>query len=245
MFTKEKIVQFKDIGKIVLKNHTKAKNIKISVASGKNVLVTVPERVSFKQAIRFVNSKKEWIKKSLVKIREHREKGMIFTNNKPICTRFHKMKLIPIDENIIHFSIKPGIVEFRYPNNIDIADNIIQDGIKYTLRETYRIEAKQILPAKLQALAVKFGFSYNRLFIKAQKSVWGSCSSNRNINLNLQLMRLPDELIDYVLLHELTHLKVHKHGPEFWNYLCSMMPDARDRNNKLKQYNLHDLFPNN
>jgi hypothetical protein len=85
--------------------------------------------------------------------------------------------------------------------------------------ERLRKDAKLILPARCRALAERYGFSVNKIFIKHNRSNWGSCSSKQNINLNLNLVRLPLELRDYVILHELGHLRHMNHGPEFHRLL--------------------------
>jgi predicted metal-dependent hydrolase len=85
-----------------------------------------------------------------------------------------------------------------------------------------RREAHEVLPEKLAAIAVEYGFTYMALFIKNNISNWGSCSAKDNINLNIQLMRLPEYLIDFVCLHELCHLQHHNHGPKFHALLDSL-----------------------
>lgn len=80
-------------------------------------------------------------------------------------------------------------------------------------------EAHACLPQRLSVLASRYGFSYNRVAIKHNRSNWGSCSSKRNINLNMSLMLLPAELRDYVMLHELCHLRALNHGAEFHRLL--------------------------
>lgn len=79
-----------------------------------------------------------------------------------------------------------------------------------------RKQAKEYLPQRLELLASKYGFSYNSVKITKSKGRWGSCSSKKNINLSLYLMKLPPYLIDYVILHELCHTKEMNHGPQFW-----------------------------
>ena len=81
--------------------------------------------------------------------------------------------------------------------------------------EAMRKEAKELLPRRLSELAERYGFSYGRVFIKHNSSNWGSCSALGNINLNLNLVRLPQLLCDHVILHELCHLRHPNHGPEF------------------------------
>jgi len=96
---------------------------------------------------------------------------------------------------------------------------------KAELVENLRKQAKEYLPGRLRELADKYGFQYNKVFIKHNSSNWGSCSSRKNINLNLNLMRLPQELSDYVLLHELCHLTYPNHGAEFHQLLDSLCLD--------------------
>ena len=101
-----------------------------------------------------------------------------------------------------------------------------------------RKEAKAYLPGRLAELAALYGFSYNMVRIKHNVSNWGSCSSKGNINLNLNLMRLPPELRDYVMLHELCHLRHMDHGPEFHALLESVCPGHRGLRKKLREYKL-------
>lgn len=88
-----------------------------------------------------------------------------------------------------------------------------------------RILARKILPARLASLAARYGLQYNRLALKNNVSNWGSCSAKNNINLNIRLMMLPERLQDYVILHELCHLKHHDHSPAFHALLESLCAD--------------------
>lgn len=101
-----------------------------------------------------------------------------------------------------------------------------------------RKQAKAYLPGRLAELAAKHGFSYNQVRIKHNVSNWGSCSVKKNINLNLNLMRLPAELRDYVMLHELCHLKYMNHGKEFHALLESVCPNHKALRTKLRDYKL-------
>ena len=90
--------------------------------------------------------------------------------------------------------------------------------------ERLRKEAKAWLPARLAFLAERYSFSYNQVRIKNNVSNWGSCSRKGNINLNLHIMRLPEDLRDYVILHELVHTKVANHGLDFYAMMDRFMP---------------------
>lgn len=106
-----------------------------------------------------------------------------------------------------------------------------------------RKEAKAYLPERLAGLARQYGFVFNKVFIKHNRSNWGSCSTKGNINLNLNLMRLPEHLRDYVMLHELAHLRHPNHGPAFHDLLDRLCRDctgrsAREMEKEIKKYRL-------
>lgn len=79
--------------------------------------------------------------------------------------------------------------------------------------------AKDMLTARLRFLASRHGYKFNRVTVRNQKTLWGSCSSDNDISLNINLIHLPPELIDYILLHELAHTKAKDHSPNFWKEL--------------------------
>ena len=91
--------------------------------------------------------------------------------------------------------------------------------------ESLRRQARAELPGRLAELASRYGFSYNRVTVKHNVSNWGSCSSKGNINLNLNIVRLPRVLQDYVLLHELCHLRHQDHGQGFHLLLEHVLTD--------------------
>jgi len=101
-----------------------------------------------------------------------------------------------------------------------------------------RKEAREVLTKRLQELANQHGFTYNRLFMRCQKTKWGSCSSQGNINLNVKLLELPAHLIDYVILHELVHLQEKNHGVQFWEKLGNYVNDPKKVDKELKKYRL-------
>lgn len=91
---------------------------------------------------------------------------------------------------------------------------------------------------RLNCFAQKYNFSYSRATFRRQKTRWGSCSSKNNINLNINLVTLPEHLQDYVLLHELTHTKHKNHGRQFWAELDRLVGDARKLRKEMRKYRL-------
>lgn len=104
--------------------------------------------------------------------------------------------------------------------------------------EAWRAEAKRVLPVRLAELAQRYSFRYNQVRIKHSVSNWGSCSRKGNINLNLNIVRLPEDLRDYILLHELCHLRHPDHGPGFHTLLESLCPDHRKKEKELRKFRI-------
>ncbi len=101
-----------------------------------------------------------------------------------------------------------------------------------------RGSARALLAARLDALAGEHGFRPGRLSVRCQGTLWGSASRTGRIQLNAFLAVLPPDLADYVILHELVHTRVRGHGRAFWAELERLMPDARRRQARLREYSL-------
>ena len=105
------------------------------------------------------------------------------------------------------------------------------------LVEIYRMESKRYLPGRVRELATRFGFRYRALSFRNNISNWGSCSADDNISLNVKLMKLPDEIIDYVILHELCHTVEKNHSSNFWALMEKVCPGCMQLRRRLRQYN--------
>lgn len=97
-------------------------------------------------------------------------------------------------------------------------------------------KARDFLPYRLEFLAKKFGYTYSKIRLTHARTRWGSCSSNRTISLNIGLMNLPSELIDYVIIHELAHLNHMDHSAAFWAEVRLNDPKYRTHRQALKAY---------
>jgi predicted metal-dependent hydrolase len=113
-----------------------------------------------------------------------------------------------------------------------------QQILNTTYPDIDKAKAEEILLPRLRALAEKYGFTYNRVSIRGQKTRWGSCTHNNNLNLNMKILVLPDEIIDYVLLHELVHTRIYNHSRKFWNELSKYVPNAKEMDKRLREYDL-------
>lgn len=95
---------------------------------------------------------------------------------------------------------------------------------------------KKRLTERLQYLAEKHGFTYNKVYIRNQRTRWGSCSHRNNISLNMNLIFLPEELRDYVILHELVHTNRKDHSQAFWTEMNKLVGDGKNMSSTLKKY---------
>ncbi len=134
---------------------------------------------------------------------------------------------------LLEYSPAPALIQARLTDDRlaltlpDTARHKTRDAIRQAVEAFYRQHARDYLPRRLDDLAARYGFKYAQLRIKNQKTRWGSCSAKGNINLNLRLMMAPDDAIDYVLIHELCHLRELNHSPAFWALVESVRPDYR------------------
>lgn len=104
----------------------------------------------------------------------------------------------------------------RLPKDFDFGNRGRYDWLQKAVREKLRMMAKQVIVPRLAAIAQEYGYTYQRVSVKDLTKRWGSCSEKGNINLNLWLILLPAWYMDYVLKHELAHLRELNHSPRFW-----------------------------
>jgi predicted metal-dependent hydrolase len=167
----------------------------------------------------------------------YEKKRTIFDEETVFRTRSFELKIMKHARNDLRMTLQHGVLKVSYPQYINVADASVQNAVRQGIEEGLRIEAKVELPTKVYWFAKQFNFRVNRVFIKNLKTRWGSCSSVNNINLNLHLMRLPEHLIDYVILHELCHTAEKNHGPGFWKLLDSVTSGrAKQLASEMKKY---------
>ncbi|MEK7473853.1 MAG: SprT family zinc-dependent metalloprotease [Patescibacteria group bacterium] len=104
-------------------------------------------------------------------------------------------------------------------------------------------EARAFARLRLDHFNETYGFRWSRISIKNQRSQWGSCSRKRNLNFNYKIALLPSELADYVIVHELCHLKEMNHSARYWALVSKTVPDWRKRRLKLRRYGSEDEDP--
>lgn len=115
-----------------------------------------------------------------------------------------------------------------------------QPAVKMTRAELhiFKEKALTIVENRVKYFNTFYNFTYKNISIKNQKTRWGSCSSQKNLNFNYRLILLEPELLDYVVVHELCHLQEMNHGPKFWNLVAQTMPEYKKYHIALRKKGL-------
>lgn len=213
--------------------------------TGCRISVTVPYSRTLQDGIDYLNTRRDWVREALRKQEKVNASAQIHdgfvmrTLLSQIVFR-PSGEVSPVlpsaaSAGKLSFRIRTSVIDnlqdsgrlwlsLDKPTHIRIievpagfsAPNVVsQKALRDVLVEVLREEAKILLPQKLSYFSDQYGFHFHKVTIKHNSSNWGSCSRAGNINLNLNLIRLPEPLCDYVLLHELCHLKEPNHGPRF------------------------------
>lgn len=102
----------------------------------------------------------------------------------------------------------------------------------------YKGDAMTIIKNKVEYFVSKYGYLYNKINIKNQKTCWGSCSKKANLNFSYKILFLPENIRDYIIAHEICHLKELNHSKKFWKLVLDMFPEYQESRKQLKMYSL-------
>jgi predicted metal-dependent hydrolase len=223
------------IGTIMLRRSRRARRFSIRVTMFDGILVTVPWFASYAAAMEAVERNRSWVLREIARAGEQARCQFGVLEQGGFVTRAHRLLVEQGDIDHPTVRIRRGVIAVRYPHSLHLDSATVRRAIRSGILAAYRIEARSYLPGRVRELADHHGFSFRRVFIKDLRSRWGSCSAVNNINLALQLMRLPDELVDYVILHELAHTREKNHGPAFWKLLHHVSGDAKGLDRRLRK----------
>lgn len=112
---------------------------------------------------------------------------------------------------------------------LHIKENNLEEKIRYLYEDWLMYHADQIFKDKVDRYSKIVDVTPKRIVIKNLKNRWGSVTKNNTINLNVNLMKAPEDIIDYIIIHELSHFKVKGHSYQFWNYLKQFIPDYKQK----------------
>lgn len=206
-----KIFQIDRLGEVTVYKRRGNRNIRLSVDMDGKIRISIPSYASYRAGLAFAESKAEW----LLAQRVQRQRPKLVDGQ--TIGKAHRLTFQPKPSLATPKTrVKQNEVVVYHPASLQITDPEVQRAASKACIRALKAQAERLLPQRLQTLAGQHGLSYRSVRVKNLKSRWGSCDQDKNIILNLHLMQLPWELIDYVLLHELTHTKVMRHGTPFW-----------------------------
>ncbi len=234
----QKVVHIQDIGLVTIKKHKSARYVKLRVVPNKGLIVTIPAYCPYAEAYHAIEKRRGWIIKNLSAMQKIEEQTKYTLSHFPYKTFRHTIHVVI--EAILDYEIKRkgDQIYVAIPFTIPFESEGNQLYFKELFEKLYRKEAKEHLPARTRYFADIYNLECNRITVKNQKSRWGSCSSTNNINLNLNLMKLPEHLRDYVILHELAHTIEKNHGAGFWKLLDTFTNgNAKTLDKELNQFN--------
>ena len=237
---KNLFVQYPQIGEVQFVPSATAKHIRISLKPFGGIRVTVPKRASIRTAMAFVETKTEWILQAQSRIAAHESRHTVFTPDSDFSTQNRRLQLLPWKSSQFRAQLTKDSLKIFYPPETDFRSEQTQETIREYIIRTLRKEAKDYLPQRTEQLAAIHGFTYRGVTVKNVTSRWGSCSATNHINLNIHLVRLPQHLSDYVILHELTHTVHKNHSASFWQSLNTVAGGkAKHLAAEMKQYHVN------
>lgn len=219
-----------------LKQSRRIRGIRLEIRAGSGLTVVVPVNYKYDQIQQILDEKTSWILKHLPAGRPRQ-----IPLFKKEVDHGEKIPYLGQDVRVIISSGPDNTagVELK-GQSIYIHMKARQKSIARVLEKWYRMQAEVIFRQKAQKFSVFMDLRYKEILIRGQKTRWGSCSHTGNLTLNWKLMLAPEPVIDYVIMHELAHLKHMNHSRRFWEYLSRFCPQWRQHRQWLSKHE-HDL----
>lgn len=195
----------------------KGKNVSLSVYPNNRIVIRYPKRVSQKFILEFLEERKSWVKERYNKNKAHNPKKTEFADGEIL-------PLFGVNRKISHsLTEKTELTEKSFILNtkgLRSTQGKTKRALKF-LKEELENRSIPLIEHQIKVIGTKrYSFA-----IKSMRSLWGSCSPRNKITLNLALIFCPEFVLQYVILHEVSHTKEHNHSKRFWSLLASLDPD--------------------
>lgn len=215
-----------ELGTIGVRINARARRLTFRAVAG-GFMVTVPMGATWGDVRRGLETLRPRLREA-----QARKQAKLIDLDYRIEAEHFKLSLVEQDTRQFQARSEFGATQIVCPRGTDFSDPQLQAWLKKVIGEALRRNAKLVLPPRLYALSKRHGLPFHDVKINSSSGRWGSCSTRKDINLSYYLLLLPQHLIDYVLLHELTHTRIMNHGAEFWA-LLDRLTDGRSE--ALKQ----------
>ncbi len=229
------IITVDGIGEVLFCKKRQTSRISIKMSPFHPVRIVFPAKISEAEAMKYLLLKKDWILRTSLKIRKIEETA--FKSQQTVLNEQNKhIEYINALDNKLKVQLIDDKIRVCIPLNLARNHPNVVIAVKAGILKKLFSQAKKILPLKVESLAREFDFTYNKVFIKNMRTLWGSCSYANNINLSMYLLHLPEHLVNYVILHELVHTVQKSHRKEFWDKLETICPRSLEYAKEIKQY---------
>jgi predicted metal-dependent hydrolase len=206
---------------------TKRKSIALIIKPDGRLVVRAPIRISNADIKHLVKQKERWIreKQKQVKDKTTQSKPKIYMDGEEFLYlgKSYNLKIVA--------DLNPALVLSR---KFYLSRRALPKA-ESVFTEWYREQARAVITERVKLYAARHGFKYRKIRITSARTRWGSCSSMGNLNFTWRLVMAPPEVVDYVVVHELAHLRVNNHSKEFWKQVERIMPDYKQRLKWLKE----------
>lgn len=226
------IIHDEEFGKITIRRSARATQVRVRVAPDGTLRASLPLYAPL------------FLVKRLIKTSRNELHAML-TEARPNETYSDGMQIGKSHTLIVRQTSGIKLTSERHKQQIIVSlpagESLDSLHSRRTIRDSIitalRVEAKSYLPKRLSFLADKYNFEYEKVRFSHASGRWGSCSSSGTISLNIALMKLPFELIDYVIIHELSHTEYMNHSQQFWYLVATADPQYRAHRHALKLEN--------
>jgi hypothetical protein len=210
----------------------KARRVRLEVRQQTGLTVIVPRSYPISQLYGLLKSKERWISRNLARFSQSQSlsatKELQIGDIVPYLGR---------DLELVQQENHHGDKVFLDGDKLAVSPDLFNNGLlEPALEQWYRTEAAKLITEKTTKLSSQMGIDYKRIVIRGQKTRWGSCSRKKNLSFNWKLIMAPEPVVEYVIIHELIHLKEMNHSKKFWELVAQHCPGWREHKKWLKQH---------
>jgi predicted metal-dependent hydrolase len=222
----------------VIYSKNRKRSLLIKIDDSGDVLVYVPHRTKQSAIDKFIDSKRSWILKKSMLVKKRNENRFCFISEKKFLYLGNEYELVVSPSKLL---TSGGFCEFDGVNKliINLPEKNAQknDFVLKLIRDWYIEKSNNILAKKTEHYAKLHGFPIESVSAKEQKTMWGCCDSKNNIRYNWRIIMANEKLIDYLVVHELSHTIHKNHSKDFWNLVESILPEHKSLRKELKSMN--------
>jgi len=216
----------------IVKVSPRSKTVRLQISQQNGLVVTVPQGFNQRLVAGIISSKADWIERTLDKVSKL---PLVVEKKLP-----EKLDLKAMNETwmVVYRTEKLGRLrlEEQPRGRLLLISGKVSSrlAVNRLLKEWIKAKAVRLLPDWVDRISRRTGMPYQNLTIRDQKTRWGSCSSIKNINLNMKLVFLPPHLVDYVIIHELCHTRIMSHSAAFWKLVTGYYPEYKEARKQLR-----------